>query len=130
MATRKITTSLFALALAAGLSIPAHTEAQQAALPAPSIIGFGAVKGGCGKWLAVPENSAVDTAYVSWLLGDLSGVNTLAVLAGRPDFLGGYDGWSLVPWAKNWCRAHPLDPVSSAAAALVGELGKREQGNS
>jgi hypothetical protein len=126
MATWKITTSLFALALAAA---PMHANAQQAAVPDPMSVGLGTVKGGCGKWLAAPQNSAADASYVSWVFGYLSGVNAFnVVIVGKEDFLDGYDGWSLAPWAKNWCRAHPLDPVSSAALAEVTELANRHQG--
>jgi hypothetical protein len=129
MATRKITTSLFALALAAA---PLRANAQQAAVPDPMIVGLGTVKGGCGKWIAALQNSAADASYVSWVFGYLSGVNAFnVVIAGKVDFLDGYDGWSLAPWAKNWCRAHPLDTVASAALAEVTELANRhQQGNS
>jgi hypothetical protein len=67
--------------------------------------------------------------YVSWIFGWLSGVNTMTALYGKGDFLDGYDGWSLEPWAKNWCRAHPLDTITSAATALMTELINRK-GNS
>ena len=70
-------------------------------------------------------DSVVDIGFLSWLVGFVSGVNTLAVVAGRSDFLDGYDGHSLAPWAKNWCKAHPLDLVASAAEALVAELTNR-----
>ena len=88
-------------------------------------MGFGAVTGGCGKWVSAPEDSVVDIGFLSWLVGFVSGVNTLATVAGRSDFLHGYDGNSLAPWAKNWCKVHPLDQVSSAAEALVAELANR-----
>ena len=89
------------------------------ALPPPALVGFGAVTGGCGKWASAPEGSVVDIGFLSWLVGFVSGVNTLAVVTGRSDFLRGYDGYSLAPWAKNRCKAHPLDQVSNAAEALV-----------
>ena len=117
-AQKTITVCAIALALAAG----APAEAQEAALPPSALVGFGAVTGGCGKWASAPEDSVVDIGFLSWLVGFVSGVNTLAVVTGRSDFLHGYDGYSLAPWAKNWCKAHPLDQVSSAAEALVAEL--------
>ena len=120
-AQKTITVCAFALALAAG----APAEAQQAALPPSALVGFGAVTGGCGKWASSSEGSIVDIGFLSWLVGFVSGVNTLAVVTGRSDFLHDYDGYSLAPWAKNWCKAHPLDQVSNAAEALVAELAKR-----
>jgi hypothetical protein len=117
---------LFAVALA--VAIPPHAKAQQAALPSPpSLVGFGTVTGGCGKWISTPQNSIVDIGYTSWLVGYISGFNTVGVFDGKGDALGGYDGNSLTPWAKNWCRAHPLDQVSSAALALIFELYNRLQ---
>jgi hypothetical protein len=120
-AQKTITVCAIALALAAG----APAEAQEAALLPSALVGFGAVTGGCGKWASAPENSVVDIGFFSWLVGFVSGVNALAVMTGRSDFLHGYDGYSLAPWAKNWCRAHPLDQVSNAAEALVAELANR-----
>jgi hypothetical protein len=120
-AQKTITVCAFALALVAG----APAEAQQAALPSPTLVGFGAVTGGCGKWASAPIEGVVDVGYTSWVVGYVSGVNTLDVLSGKGDFLDGYDGYSLAPWAKNWCKAHPLDLVVSAAVALVTELANR-----
>jgi hypothetical protein len=117
---------LFAITLA--VAIPPHAKAQQAALPSPpSLVGFGVVTGGCGKWISTPQNSAVDIGYTSWLVGYISGLNTVAVIDGKGDALDGYDGNSLTPCAKNWCRAHPLNQVSSAAVALMSELNNRLQ---
>ena len=99
MATWKITTSLFALALAAA---PLRANAQQAAVPDPMILGLGTVKGGCGKWIAAPQNCAADASYVSWVFGYLSGVNAFNVIVNtKADVLDGYNGWSLSAWAKN-----------------------------
>jgi hypothetical protein len=93
------------------------------------IAGLGTVKGGCGRWIAAPENSAADASYVSWVFGYLSGVNTFNVIVNtKADVLDGYNGWSLSAWAKNWCRAHPLDTVASAAMNEATELAKRHQG--
>ena len=85
-AQKTITECAFALALAAG----APAQAQEAALPSSALVGFGAVTGGCGKWASSSEDSIVDIGFLSWLVGFVSGVNTLAVVTGRSDFLHGY----------------------------------------
>jgi hypothetical protein len=122
---------LLALALAAALTAacPAIAQEQTAATSAHAIIGVGVADGGCGRWASSKEDSPLDIGFTSWLLGFTSGVNAVAVLSHRGDFLNGYDGWSLAPWAKQWCSKHPLDQVSSAADALIDELANRRYQN-
>jgi len=112
---------LAAAAVAAALvSSPAGAE------PTATIVGFGGVEGGCGKWVASAEMSNLDVGFSSWLIGYVSGLNAYGAAKGYSgDLMKGYDGNSLVPWAKQWCRAHPLDQTSAAGDALFFELMHR-----
>jgi hypothetical protein len=42
-----------------------------------------------------------------------------------PDFIKGGDFASVVAWIDNYCSAHPLDSIGTAALALVFELRSR-----
>jgi hypothetical protein len=99
--------------------------ASPAGAATPSIIGFGSVSGGCGEWLAAEEKSAKDIWYISWILGFISGVNVLNNAERSVDFAHDYSGYSMIPWVRNWCQQHPLDPVASGAEALAITLMSR-----
>ncbi len=42
-----------------------------------------------------------------------------------PDLLKGEDWTGLTDWIDNYCNAHPLDKLYTAANGLVVELGRR-----
>jgi hypothetical protein len=111
------------LLLAAVLAVVVASSPARAATP--SIIGFGSVSGGCGEWLAAEEKSSKDMAYISWILGFISGVNVLNNAERSIDFARDYSGYSVIPWVRNWCRQHPLDPVVNGAEALAATLMSR-----
>jgi hypothetical protein len=122
---------VFAVVALAGAVMAGPAHAQQAEMTLPTIAGYGGVPGGCGQWIAAPENSTLDLSALSWVYGFLSGTNSAVHgIRGAPthdkaDFLADSDGTSLNLWAKKWCRDHPRDTVAQAAAALFGELAGR-----
>jgi hypothetical protein len=81
------------------------------------VLGYGAGAGGCGEW----SMGTSDIAYSAWVLGYVSAVNAWA--SGLPaDITRSMPNQSVLLWAKNWCRSHPLDKVADAADALIREL--------
>jgi hypothetical protein len=86
---------LLSAAAVVGVIASGPADAQHA-----NLVGFGAVTGGCGKWISEPENSVADIGYLSWIVGYASGLNVMFVAGGSGDFLDKYDGYSLGPWAK------------------------------
>jgi hypothetical protein len=98
------------------LAIPAHAEEEY-----PMMLGVGATSGGCGEWGQAAVGSLDDTMYAQWVLGYLSAVNVWApsedhnLTMGRPNM-------SVLAWARNWCRSHPLEPASAAVGKLMLEL--------
>jgi hypothetical protein len=89
--------------------------AQPTAANAVTVIGAGA-KTTCGKWLC--ERQSGGFTISNWVLGFLSGVGTLA-----PDLdpLNRLDSDAVLHWIDNYCRAHPLDPITNALKAFVKE---------
>jgi hypothetical protein len=43
-----------------------------------------------------------------------------------PDLLQDTDADAIASWMDNYCRAHPLDPIDTAADQLAAELLKRK----
>ena len=95
------------------------------------LMGVGASS--CGEWLQfrsaqinngnIQQISAALQAE-AWIDGFLSGFNI-----GKPpgpDLLQSQpNGFALNAWVDNYCRSKPLDPIASAAIALVKDLQQR-----
>jgi hypothetical protein len=71
----------------------------------------------CGTWL---EDRDANRAGVdeSWILGFLSGIGYALGERGI-DPLHDTDHNGVTAWIDNYCRGHPIDLISAAAAALV-----------
>jgi hypothetical protein len=108
----------------------------QQQVTAQTFIGAGTIS--CGEFLRLrsvessPGSNFRDLASAyqikAWLDGFLSGYNvgatdvnpsTADILISRPD------GAALYAFVDNYCKSTPLDPVVSAASALVKELRSR-----
>lgn len=78
----------------------------------------------CGKW-------TLDTTVTrkAWLLGFISGMNSLHVEEGLspPNPLGDYSAEQLFAWMNNYCAKHPLNTVRQGAVELFGEMKTRSQ---
>ena len=59
--------------------------------------------------------------YRSWVLGFVSGVNTMTANL-KLDFLKGRDAEVLVTWIDDYCAAHPLDNLAGASIQLLTTL--------
>jgi hypothetical protein len=57
---------VFAVVALAGAVMAGPAHAQQAEMTLPTIAGYGGVPGGCGQWIAAPENSTLDLSALSW----------------------------------------------------------------
>jgi hypothetical protein len=90
---------------------------------AQTYIGFGDQS--CGSWAHERHtNSLRSIAYMSWVLGVLSGVNLDDNLLKRPDFLQNTDRDGVLGWMDNYCLSHPLDNLMSATVELIITLRK------
>lgn len=79
----------------------------------------------CGKWVA--ERTASQKA---WLLGFLSGLNTLHDAAGNnpKDPLDGVSSANQAYlWMDNWCKANPLKDVADGGGQLFLELMRKKK---
>jgi hypothetical protein len=59
-----------------------------------------------------------------WIAGYLSAFNSLTDDPDTPDFLKSEDWDGLIAWMDNYCAAHPLDKLETAARALAIELAE------
>ena len=97
----------------------------QAADPGQSTppMSYGAGVKSCGTWLADRrENGVMAAVDTAWLLGWVSA-------AGYYDARGNLrhtDSDAIAAWVDKFCREHPLDDISIAAAQLVETLAKQE----
>lgn len=82
----------------------------------------------CGVWVADRNNSDKMRASVdfTWLIGYLSGLGVGGQsIAEYRDFLKGADNESIALWMDNYCKAHPLESISTGANILSFELAKK-----
>jgi len=84
---------------------------------------MGSGTGSCGSWTADRQPSGSGTAggagtflKEQWVLGFLSGVGFVHERGDDP--LRGMDVQGVLAWIDNYCRAHPIEPISTAAAAF------------
>jgi hypothetical protein len=111
--TRKLINTLFVIACLAS---------------APSLAEDGDIRGAgtasCGQWTAYRKpGDLLAAAFESWLMGYLSAFATFQ--EGGREILGGTDNMAFVGWVSNFCKAHPLDSINSAALALVTEMTRK-----
>ena len=62
-------------------------------------------------------------ASEGWVLGFVSGLNAFGPNSGN--VAPGTNASGLLGWVDNYCKANPLDPVTSAGFKLVQELKRR-----
>lgn len=75
----------------------------------------------CGDW--VRSEGTIRTYYVSWLLGFLTAVNFVDAASGKDGTMpgaGDYRDFDL--WMTNYCNAHAVETVATAAVHLAIEL--------
>lgn len=106
-------TGLSCAALIAG-ALALSFAATPAAAEMRTQMGSGSLS--CGAWLAGSSN-----VPQLWLLGYLS----RATYDHPGDMLAPVDADGLKAWVDNYCRAHPLDNLSTAANVLEHELAAR-----
>src|ERR1043166_5110403 len=87
-----------------------------AALAEIQIIGGGVDS--CGTWTADRRTRALWIQDGQWVPGFLSGV-AYAANAQNYDPLESVDAQDVWAWLDNYCRTHPLEHISRAAAAFV-----------
>jgi hypothetical protein len=88
----------------------------------------------CGAWIAARRaNDATAYTLQGWVAGFLSGSNS--IIASNPAYgidtlkeVAQGDAQGLWTWVDNYCQAHPLNSVATAADALGGELIRRAGG--
>jgi len=80
----------------------------------------------CGTWTQEHrERSGAYYEQAGWLAGYISAVNAYAY-PGK-DIAEGVDVDGIEGWVDNYCSAHPLDSLATAARALVVELRTRHK---
>jgi hypothetical protein len=79
----------------------------------------------CGSWVeAHTAKSSVTDAQDFWVLGYLSAYNRL-VPNGREDIAGGIDTAGIIAAITLQCQSHPLDRISQATEAVIGQMSTR-----
>ena len=75
----------------------------------------------CGQWV-----SSKTDARKSWLIGFVSGLNTVGVAIGDKDWLAKVDSAEQIfLFVDNYCQKNPLKRIESAGQALMFELTKK-----
>jgi len=106
-------------AMAAVLLCAASASSAQTAPPKPPII-YGQGVSSCGTWLAARGELPRHLAQISWVLGWLSAAGHYSVTSDLRET----DSDAVAAWVDKYCREHPLNDISDAAASLVDELSK------
>lgn len=85
---------------------------------------YGPATESCGTWVShISPEDLERLADVSWLNGFLSGYNVWSPEPGTAT--SATDMRGMVAWIDNYCRAHPLETVGTAATVLVYTLRER-----
>jgi hypothetical protein len=95
---------------------------------APVVLGVGSKS--CGSWTQVRRAGGVMAGtYESWIAGFLSGSNSIISGELKVDILEQQtklaDAQDINVWIDNYCKSHPLVPISEAANELGRELIRR-----
>jgi hypothetical protein len=92
----------------------AAAHAQQP--PKYNIIGPGASS--CGTWTVDQRtNHGLYHLDQAWVLGFLSGIGYMGGSNSNP--LRGLDSDAVTAWIDNYCQAHPLEGIATAAAVFA-----------
>jgi hypothetical protein len=110
-----------ALATAAALA----TLFSTGAIAQPMVYGVGTQ--GCGKYVAATEqfrrgDSQAIYQYITWTSGFVSHASAVD----GTEYFKNSDTDSIALWLENYCRAHPLEPFSTAVMELMLELIKKQ----
>lgn len=97
---------------------------QAPAMSAPKITMMGLNSVTCGTYLTHRHDRTLPLWYddVQWAVGFLSGVSWEWSAESRHDILAGLDGNAVAAWLDNYCAAHPLDDLATAAGQLALKL--------
>jgi hypothetical protein len=80
----------------------------------------------CGDWLdkrhKTPSRVIPEAA---WVLGFLTAASQYNVTASPKNIAHGLTVNGIEHWIDNYCAAHPLDNIDTAASSLVSELATR-----
>lgn len=78
----------------------------------------------CANWTSEREKSGYRSQILDgWVLGFISGYNAFGPNDGGSNT--GITADGMVGWISNYCKANPLDSVTTAAFKLTSELKKR-----
>jgi hypothetical protein len=110
-------------------AIMANSESHARAASADGhfvVVGFGAVS--CGGWTRERRSrSFAAMAYSGWVEGYLTSFNQWDY-KDEANVMAGTDVAGVDAAIDNYCAAHPLDPISDAAASVLNDLvGKHER---
>lgn len=95
-----------------------------ATAPAQAYTVYGFGNSSCGEWTSDHlRGGMAETANHFWLSGFLTGINYGGTLGEK--IRDGTDAAGANAWMDNYCAAHPLDDVMTAADNLLVELIKR-----
>lgn len=78
----------------------------------------------CATWTAeraIPDHH--EQGQEGWVMGFISGLNAFGPNNG--DIARGAKAEGLLGWVDNYCKANPLDSVTTAGFALANELKRR-----
>jgi hypothetical protein len=90
---------------------------------ATTITGIGSED--CGSWISNEDNPISASSQVNWVLGFLSGLNSL-----RPDgtdILSGQSFKGIYLAVHNYCVAHPTGWVSDAVIEVANQLSAQHR---
>jgi hypothetical protein len=97
------------------LTVALMTGSAEAA-EGPIFNGLGVLS--CGTWTDARRDRQA-FGYEQWVLGFLSGIGYTGWMNYNP--LNGLDANAVLAWIDNFCQAHPLDRISTAASLFVFE---------
>ena len=101
--------------------------AQSLSPPSAMVMGVGNVT--CGKWTTAAKepNGSDKYIYGAWIAGYMTAIDAASAREGEPSLLEGLDTDALNGWVGNYCAAHPLNHISTAAVSLFTELAHRRR---
>ena len=80
----------------------------------------------CGEWLDKRHSGTSRVIpEAAWVLGFVTAASQYTVTGSSKNIAHGLTGSGIDHWVDNYCAAHPLDNIDSAAVALVRELSNR-----
>jgi hypothetical protein len=84
-----------------------------------TIVGAGSQS--CTAWTNRKKNDVVKSAFESWIVGFISGLN----VSGDREIVGGGDFTSIIAWMDRRCISAPSQQIGVAALDLAMELAGR-----